>query len=363
MGNIARISFVGIQGTENLPDVHLEPGSHVIGRSDGNDVVIKKNDISRQHARVTVEATRLVVEDLGSANGTRVNGHRITEAVIVSDGDEVEFGDRKYRCQVELAEEAPAAPEPPPPPPPEPTPEDVPATEMTAVWTPPEEIKEALDSPAEATMAYEPPSIGLTDSVDVSPVTSTTSDVDVLDADEAAPSGSKGSGRLKSIVYGLTFLILAAVLLIGALLFWQAWQNENAPGPVAEWQYKAPPELATKKDDLAALSRADLLRYEQGVYLYDQKKYTAARTVFTKLARTYAGNETIEKMKTHVDELISDQIDRLLREGSDSVDFLKYPEARAKFEAVLRIATVDDPRRQAAQTHLDEIKKNLEERR
>lgn len=48
-----------------------------------NDVVLAKNDISAHHAKVTLtDNNEFIVEDLGSTNGTFVNGYRITNATI-----------------------------------------------------------------------------------------------------------------------------------------------------------------------------------------------------------------------------------------------------------------------------------------
>jgi pSer/pThr/pTyr-binding forkhead associated (FHA) protein/predicted Ser/Thr protein kinase len=61
----------------------------------GNDI-----EISRRHARVTREATGFVIEDLGSTNGTFVNGERITGARGLSAGDKLEMGDTKLVVEV-----------------------------------------------------------------------------------------------------------------------------------------------------------------------------------------------------------------------------------------------------------------------
>src|SRR4051812_6086079 len=61
----------------------------------GNDI-----EISRRHARVTRESNgQFLIEDLGSTNGTYVNGERILGAQILKPGDEVELGDTKLRVE------------------------------------------------------------------------------------------------------------------------------------------------------------------------------------------------------------------------------------------------------------------------
>jgi len=63
-----------------------------IGRSAGNTIALADDRVSRQHARLQARGGVLVLVDLDSTNGTRVNGTRITE-VAVGAGDVVEIGD------------------------------------------------------------------------------------------------------------------------------------------------------------------------------------------------------------------------------------------------------------------------------
>jgi pSer/pThr/pTyr-binding forkhead associated (FHA) protein len=62
----------------------------------GNDI-----EISRRHARVSRESTGdFLIEDLGSTNGTYVNGERIAGAHVLQAGDELEMGDTKLTVEV-----------------------------------------------------------------------------------------------------------------------------------------------------------------------------------------------------------------------------------------------------------------------
>ncbi len=49
--------------------------------------------VSASHARFTIQGPALVLEDLGSTNGTMVNGHIIEQPVTLRDTDEVQVGD------------------------------------------------------------------------------------------------------------------------------------------------------------------------------------------------------------------------------------------------------------------------------
>ena len=73
---------------------HSVEGELILGRERGTaDLVIEDPGVSRRHARVLPDNGALVVEDLGSSNGTYVNGRRISGPVEVADGDEVQLGD------------------------------------------------------------------------------------------------------------------------------------------------------------------------------------------------------------------------------------------------------------------------------
>ena len=64
-----------------------------IGRDPGNQIVIEDSQVSRQHARITPQGGLMVVEDLGSTNGTRVNGLRITGPHTLAHRDAISLGD------------------------------------------------------------------------------------------------------------------------------------------------------------------------------------------------------------------------------------------------------------------------------
>jgi len=64
-----------------------------LGREPGNDVVLKSTFVSKQHAVVRYEGGQFLVEDLKSANGTRVNGAPISVSLLTP-GDALEVGDQ-----------------------------------------------------------------------------------------------------------------------------------------------------------------------------------------------------------------------------------------------------------------------------
>ncbi len=68
----------------------------VIGRGHTADVVLADATISRAHAAIVYDGKAFYVQDLGSTNGTRVNGKRSPRAAL-QDGDEVQLGKLQLR--------------------------------------------------------------------------------------------------------------------------------------------------------------------------------------------------------------------------------------------------------------------------
>jgi len=76
-------------------EIPLDLPSLIVGRADGNGIVIDDLSISRRHARIVIESGRLLIEDLGSAAGTFVGGHRIEPGSpnLVEGDQPIRFGD------------------------------------------------------------------------------------------------------------------------------------------------------------------------------------------------------------------------------------------------------------------------------
>ena len=72
---------------------HPVDGEVILGRDDSSaDLVIEDPGVSRRHARVATDDAGVFLEDLGSSNGTYVNGRRISGAVDLAAGDEIQVG-------------------------------------------------------------------------------------------------------------------------------------------------------------------------------------------------------------------------------------------------------------------------------
>jgi DNA-binding winged helix-turn-helix (wHTH) protein len=73
-------------------EVALAEGENILGRGTDSLVWIDAQSVSRRHARVMVASGLATLEDLGSKNGTFVNGVRLGSAVALRDGDELRIG-------------------------------------------------------------------------------------------------------------------------------------------------------------------------------------------------------------------------------------------------------------------------------
>src|SRR5215208_2200578 len=110
----------------------LEGDQITIGRDSVNEVVINDAEISRRHARLTFQGGKYVLEDLGSTNGTFVNGQRLAGPRVLKSGEVVSFGEQivlvfemitfnpdatmvSPRATVVPSVQRPIAPPPPPP--------------------------------------------------------------------------------------------------------------------------------------------------------------------------------------------------------------------------------------------------------
>ncbi len=70
----------------------VDPDGTVLGRGSKADVQLDDDGISRRQARIFEDGGRLIIEDLGSANGTLVNGVRLEGSRPLDDGDKIRLG-------------------------------------------------------------------------------------------------------------------------------------------------------------------------------------------------------------------------------------------------------------------------------
>ena len=84
----------------------LATGGTVIGRGGDAAIRIDAGGVSRHHARIDVSGQEARVEDLGSKNGTFVDGRRVTGACLLTDGAEIRVGPVALTFRVAQATEA-----------------------------------------------------------------------------------------------------------------------------------------------------------------------------------------------------------------------------------------------------------------
>jgi DNA-binding winged helix-turn-helix (wHTH) protein len=78
----------------------LTDGEHIAGRDVECSLVIDATTVSRRHARITVISGSATIEDLGSTNGTHVNGMRISTPTRLALGDEAALGTEVLQVRV-----------------------------------------------------------------------------------------------------------------------------------------------------------------------------------------------------------------------------------------------------------------------
>lgn len=84
----------------------MEPGAPIpvgkllsLGRAPGNDIRLEDPFASAFHARIKATPSGLVIEDLGTTNGTRVNGVRINGVVQTQPGDIIDIGSTSFAVE------------------------------------------------------------------------------------------------------------------------------------------------------------------------------------------------------------------------------------------------------------------------
>lgn len=87
------MQFVVQSGAEPGKTYDLVPNvKYSIGRQSANDVVVSDEQVSRRHAEVQVVQSGILVTDLGSSNGTFINGTRVSSPQTIRPGDTLQVG-------------------------------------------------------------------------------------------------------------------------------------------------------------------------------------------------------------------------------------------------------------------------------
>jgi FHA domain-containing protein/uncharacterized protein DUF1707 len=95
-----RLLLGAVEWLPRIPTLALPRGELArlsIGRGPSCDCLLPEESVSRRHAELRREGERWFIRDLGSRNGTRVNGMRVLEEVEVRPGDRITLGEATYR--------------------------------------------------------------------------------------------------------------------------------------------------------------------------------------------------------------------------------------------------------------------------
>jgi len=134
-----------------------------IGRDISNEIVINDAEVSRKHIRIVIQAGEVIIEDLGSTNGTFVNDTRVSGPYTLVPGDTVQLGEHVilvFEAALQQADATVAVP-------PadvfatevdsEPTPMPMPAPPPTPQYQPPAMSSSPADMPVTGPLHAQPP--------------------------------------------------------------------------------------------------------------------------------------------------------------------------------------------------------------
>lgn len=93
-------SLVVRQGPQAGMSFPLSGNQVIIGREEGVNIVLQDPEASRRHSRISWQEGQFVIEDMGSTNGTFVNGVQITTPKVLNPGDSIGIGQTALVFQV-----------------------------------------------------------------------------------------------------------------------------------------------------------------------------------------------------------------------------------------------------------------------
>lgn len=91
---MSQFQFVMRSGPTPGVTYPLEGDQLTIGRDASNAIAINDAEVSRKHSRLSFQGGKYVLEDLGSTNGTFVNGQRLSGPAVLKPGDVVSLGEQ-----------------------------------------------------------------------------------------------------------------------------------------------------------------------------------------------------------------------------------------------------------------------------
>ena len=90
--NNIKLILTNDQSSSPPKEFELIKSEIIIGRDDSADVTIPASAVSRRHARLMLEGENYMLEDLGSSNGTFLNGEKLAGRRSLKPGDKIRLG-------------------------------------------------------------------------------------------------------------------------------------------------------------------------------------------------------------------------------------------------------------------------------
>lgn len=213
-----------------------EDAPNIIGRSVGNAIRLEDQSVSRQHAEITKGTSGWMVRDLGSKNGTLVNGTLITDSVVIGHKDVVKSGIYQVRLitqPISLEEELTLPPE-------------IAMADRTIFVSTPSDGLTAEVRKAEAVAAEEYPEIPKSEN---NADKETDPEIPVLEAEEPPNFVARIVGKVKTLdrrqlilFAGLAFVVIIAVAYFGHRLSKPRKVAKIYPVPAITEEVKVPEE-------------------------------------------------------------------------------------------------------------------------
>jgi hypothetical protein len=97
-GGAPRLHVVAAMGHEPGTTFDVADGA-MFGRSDSADIRVEDPFASSSHARIFNRGGEMYLEDMGSTNGTHLNGRKVQSAERLDAGDTIRIGDSEYRYE------------------------------------------------------------------------------------------------------------------------------------------------------------------------------------------------------------------------------------------------------------------------
>jgi len=96
-----RVKLKVLHGSKAGKLLPIQGNKMLIGRGEGCDLRPRTDIISRQHCLISVTDSQVLIKDLGSKNGTHVNGQRIDSEQGLQAGDTLKVGPLEFEVQIE----------------------------------------------------------------------------------------------------------------------------------------------------------------------------------------------------------------------------------------------------------------------